>query len=159
MIVEYSRIDGHAFIDITYWSDTYDIEMMRLLTLCFFFTFLPVNKQTKRHVFAALLWRIYSMSRRSLFAWRNSNIKNKMRKYELSYFFLNSPENVIWNILFSFSLINQSIIKQIIQYKIKKFKSIQCINNLWHWRCNCFAIALMEEVMPGGLWVYFMVSI
>lgn len=68
--------------------------------------------------------------------------------------FLNSPEKVIWNIFFSFRLINQSLIKQIIQYKFKKFKSIQCINNLWHWRCNCFAIALMEEVMPSGLWVY-----
>lgn len=67
MKVEYSRIDGHAFIYITYRYDTI-FNVVRFLHL------FPVNKQTKRHVFAALLWRIYSMSRRSLFAWRNSYV-------------------------------------------------------------------------------------
>lgn len=67
MNVEYSRIDGHAFIYITYRYDTI-FNVVRFLHL------FPVNKQTKRQVFAALLWRIYSMSRRSLFAWRNSII-------------------------------------------------------------------------------------
>ena len=52
MKVEYSRIDGHAFIYITYRYDTI-FNVVRFLHL------FPVNKQTKRHVFAALLWRIF----------------------------------------------------------------------------------------------------